>query len=93
MPVPKRKTSKARRDKRAAGKHIDRNLPGARCQTCQMSVEPHSVCKSCGYYKGVKILRTKLERSADRQMVRQEKKKAILKSRGAAPEQQNTDLQ
>lgn len=85
MPVPKRKTSKRRRDQRSAGKHVDRSLASGRCQTCQACTPQHSVCKECGYYKGEKILRSKLERAAQRQLKQNEKNKAILKARGDAP--------
>lgn len=87
MPVPKRKTSKARRDKRSAGKDIDRNITSGRCQTCQACTEPHTVCKYCGYYKGNKLIRTKLERSTDRLLKKQAKNKSILESKGSAPEE------
>jgi large subunit ribosomal protein L32 len=86
MPVPKRKTSKKRRDQRAAGKHIDRSLSSGKCQTCQASTEPHCVCAACGYYKGVKVLRTKLERADQRQLKQRSKNKAILESKGSSPE-------
>lgn len=61
MPVPKRKTSKSRRDLRSSTKFI-RPKAVAQCQTCQEPIAPHVVCKACGYYKGVKILKTKEDR-------------------------------
>ena len=61
MPTPKRKTSKARRDKRSANKGIKPKAV-AMCQTCQAPTMSHQVCASCGHYKGVKILRTKTDR-------------------------------
>ena len=70
MPVPKRKTSKARRDKRSANKGMKPISSGA-CQTCQAPVLPHQVCKECGHYKGVKVLRTKAERIYERNQNRQ----------------------
>jgi len=61
MPVPKRKTSKRRRDQRSANKGLKpKAITG--CQTCQEPIMPHTACKQCGYYKGVKILRTKQDR-------------------------------
>ncbi len=93
MPVPKRKTSKARRDKRSAGKRVDRSLSSARCQTCQASVAPHCVCLNCGYYKGNKILRTKLERAGERQLKQKAKRKAVLESKGTAPEESTSPLE
>ncbi len=72
MPVPKRKRSKARRDKRFANKGIKpKAITG--CQTCQSPIAPHTVCKECGYYKGKKILRTKTDRMYERGQVRQAK--------------------
>jgi len=65
MPVPKRKTSKSRRDKRSSTKGIKPKAV-ASCQTCQEPVAPHQACFGCGYYKGVKILRTKTDRMYDR---------------------------
>ncbi|MBD3273005.1 50S ribosomal protein L32 [Candidatus Dependentiae bacterium] len=75
MPVPKRKTSKARRDKRAAGKK-ETVVIISRCQTCNAPVLPHQVCKECGHYKGIKIIRTKTDRMYERNQARQAKQKA-----------------
>lgn len=61
MPVPKRKLSRSRRGSRSACKFIRPKIITA-CQTCQAPVMPHIVCQECGYYKGVKILRTKADR-------------------------------
>ncbi len=72
MPVPKRKRSKARRDKRFANKGIKPKAI-AGCQTCQSPIVPHVVCKECGYYKGRKILKTKTDRMYSRGQVRQAK--------------------
>lgn len=65
MPVPKRKTSKARRDKRSANKHIRPQAVSA-CLNCSAAINPHSACASCGFYKGKKVLTTKLERAIKR---------------------------
>ncbi|HZJ82357.1 MAG TPA: 50S ribosomal protein L32 [Clostridia bacterium] len=49
MAVPKRKTSKARRDKRRANWKI--TAPGmAECSQCGTMKLSHRVCKECGYY-------------------------------------------
>ena len=65
MPVPKRKTSKARRDKRSASKFI-RPQAVTVCQNCQEPINPHQACPACGYYKGKKVIATKLERTIKR---------------------------
>jgi large subunit ribosomal protein L32 len=51
MAVPKRKTSKARRDKRRANWKL--TVPGfAACPQCHQPKMPHRVCPECGFYKG-----------------------------------------
>ncbi len=70
MPVPKRKTSKSRRDKRSANKGMKVKAISA-CQTCQTPLVPHSACQECGYYKGVKVLRTKADRMQARSKERE----------------------
>lgn len=74
MPVPKRKVSKSRRDLRSANKGIKVKAIAV-CQTCQAAILPHQVCKECGHYKGVKILKTKTDRMYSRSQERQEKAK------------------
>jgi large subunit ribosomal protein L32 len=70
MPVPKRKTSKSRRDRRASTKFI-RPQAVAACSNCQQAVSPHQACLQCGFYKGKKVLVTKLERTLKRGEQRQ----------------------
>ena len=72
MPVPKRKRSKTRRDKRFANKGI-KVLTSAVCSNCKAVALPHAVCANCGHYKGVKIMVTKTERGIKRHEVRQAK--------------------
>ena len=57
MAVPKRKTSKARRDtRRSAVSKLD--MPAmSKCSNCGAYKAPHKVCKQCGYYKGVAVLK------------------------------------
>ena len=55
MAVPKRKTSKSRRDKRRT--HYKLNIPGmSTCPKCGEIKLPHRVCKSCGTYKDVSVI-------------------------------------
>jgi large subunit ribosomal protein L32 len=55
MAVPKRKTSKARRDKRRSHDHLA--TPAAStCPQCGAPKAPHRVCATCGTYKGRTIL-------------------------------------
>ena len=56
MAVPKRKTSKARRDKRRANWKL--TLPGmVKCPQCQEYKLPHRVCMSCGSYDGKEVIK------------------------------------
>lgn len=56
MAVPKRKVSKARRDKRRSSVwKLD--VPAlSKCPQCGELKAPHKVCSSCGYYKGVQVI-------------------------------------
>lgn len=56
MPNPKRKHSKARRDKRrsANSKMYASNL--SVCSNCKKPRMSHRVCPYCGYYKGKPVL-------------------------------------
>lgn len=72
MPVPKRKTSKSRRDKRSASKFI-RPTAITQCLNCEYPINPHEACAQCGMYKGKKVLKTKLDRAIQRGKARQAK--------------------
>lgn len=51
MAVPKRKTSKARKNWRRS--HHALTAPGlAACPNCGAARLPHRVCQSCGHYRG-----------------------------------------
>ncbi len=65
MPVPKRKTSKSRRDKRSSTWFI-RAKAISTCGNCSHPLSPHVACSECGFYKGAKVLRTKVERTLRR---------------------------
>ena len=54
---PKRKISKSRRDKRR--KSVWKlALPAfCKCPKCNELKSPHKVCKACGFYKGVEVLK------------------------------------
>ncbi|HKL10472.1 MAG TPA: 50S ribosomal protein L32 [Clostridia bacterium] len=57
MAVPKRKISKARRDKRRAS-NVKMTAPNViECPQCHEPVLSHRVCKSCGYYKQKEVLK------------------------------------
>lgn len=55
MAVPKRKTSKARRDKRRT--HDNLTVPSTNlCPQCHSVKQPHRVCRVCGTYKGREVI-------------------------------------
>jgi len=55
MAVPKRKTSKSRRDKRRT--HYKAVMPAmAKCSNCGETVRPHNICAKCGHYNGKKVI-------------------------------------
>ena len=55
MAVPKRKTSKARRDQRRANWKI--SAPAlVECPQCHAKKLAHRVCKSRGYYDGEQVI-------------------------------------
>jgi len=75
MPVPKRKRSRARRDSRFANKGMSVKSITS-CSNCQSALNTHTACKMCGFYKGIKVLNTKMERLVLRADARLAKKPA-----------------
>lgn len=55
MPLPKRRHSRSRRDKRRGNDKLEvMNL--SICPQCKMPKQPHRVCPHCGYYKGKQVV-------------------------------------
>jgi large subunit ribosomal protein L32 len=55
-PLPKRKHSKGRRDRRRAHDALQaRNM--VTCSNCGQMRLPHQVCANCGYYKGREVVK------------------------------------
>ncbi len=75
MPVPKRKTSKRRRDQRHANRGLDVQT-FTHCPNSGAPVMPHTVCLESGYYKGVKVMQTKQDRLEARGKKREAQKTA-----------------
>lgn len=84
MPVPKRKRSRARRDKRFANKGM-KVKSMTECANCQAPLATHQACGVCGFYKGAKVMATK----ADRAVSRGEKRQARDQKKAAAASQQS----
>lgn len=57
MAVPKRKVSKARRDKRRSNVWKLEAPALVKCPQCGEYKLPHHVCGNCGYYKGKEIVK------------------------------------
>ncbi|MEW8972787.1 MAG: 50S ribosomal protein L32 [Tissierellaceae bacterium] len=56
MAVPKRKTSKARRDRRRASSYRLNRATVSECPQCHEPKLPHRVCRSCGYYRNREVI-------------------------------------
>lgn len=57
MGVPKKRTSKMRRDRRRAGNNnLRTGVQVILCPKCKEPVMPHRACTSCGTYKGREVL-------------------------------------
>ena len=57
MAVPKKKTSKSKRNMRRS--HDALKMPGlATCPQCHEPVMPHRACPECGKYRGRTVLKT-----------------------------------
>ena len=82
MAVPKRKTSRKRRDQRSSTWGLQMKTI-AYCPNSGAAVQPHTVCLESGFYKGVKVMDTKADRALRRQAKR---KKVEMRSEAAAPE-------
>lgn len=55
MAVPKRRTSRSKRDSRRA--HIKLKTPAlSECSNCGAIIQPHRICPECGHYKGVEVM-------------------------------------
>ncbi|MGC8780212.1 MAG: 50S ribosomal protein L32 [Anaerolineae bacterium] len=60
-PQPKRKLSKARRDRRRAHDALPA-IHLIRCPKCGALRQPHRICPECGTYKGETFIETKEEK-------------------------------
>ena len=60
MGVPKKRTSKMRRDRRrAANNNLRSAVQVISCPNCKEPVLPHRACTSCGHYAGREVIATK----------------------------------
>lgn len=61
MPVPKRKTSQSKRDKRRAQQKLNVETASI-CPQCKSPKLPHRACPTCGTYKGREVVPTEVEK-------------------------------
>jgi large subunit ribosomal protein L32 len=58
MPVPKKRTSKSKKNMRRSHDRVA--APGMSvCANCGSIKHPHSVCESCGHYRGKQVVEPK----------------------------------
>ncbi len=57
MAVPKRRVSKARRDKRRSNVWKISAPELVKCSQCGELKRPHRLCPECGYYNGKQIVK------------------------------------
>jgi len=60
MAVPKKKTSKSRRNMRRSH-HALRVVGSVECSNCGEIKRPHHVCAACGHYDGREVVATAAE--------------------------------
>ena len=58
MPNPKRRHSKARRDKRRSHDALERPATSI-CDNCGEAKMPHRACPKCGHYRGRQVIEGK----------------------------------
>ncbi|KKQ78551.1 MAG: 50S ribosomal protein L32 [Parcubacteria group bacterium GW2011_GWC2_38_7] len=56
MAVPKKKTSRARRDSRRSHDALTASQH-SKCPQCQEPKLSHRVCRHCGYYNGKEVIK------------------------------------
>lgn len=56
MAVPKRKTSKAKKNSRRASAYKLGKATVSECPQCHEPKLPHRVCKECGYYNNREVV-------------------------------------
>jgi large subunit ribosomal protein L32 len=62
MGVPKKRTSKMRRDRRrAANNKLKTSVQVIKCANCGAPTMPHRICPACGFYNGKKVARGKAD--------------------------------
>jgi large subunit ribosomal protein L32 len=58
MGVPKKRTSKMRRNRRRAANFKLEKVAVGTCPNCKEPILPHTACKACGHYRGREVVST-----------------------------------
>ncbi len=67
MAVPKKKTSKSRRDMRRS-QHDRVSVPAvSKCPQCGAPTMPHHACLTCGTYRGRQVIEVESEASGKKE--------------------------
>lgn len=76
MAVPKKRSTKSRRDKRRANIFLPSTTLGS-CPRCGKLKLPHAICQNCGYYKGEEVVNVlqKLEKKERKKREKEIKEK------------------
>lgn len=83
--VPKQRKTKSRRNQRRM--HIYLKAPHlTKCPKCGESLEPHTMCQECGYYKGRQVLDVlknlkRKERKAKEKEIKQREKERVRQNK------------
>ncbi len=68
MAVPKKRTSVSRKGKRRAGQHHKMTPKiSSKCSNCGATSMRHTVCSSCGTYKGREVIVLKEKNEAEQE--------------------------
>ena len=58
MGVPKKRTSKMRRNRRRSANFKVERVAVSTCPNCKEPILPHTMCKACGHYRGREVVST-----------------------------------
>lgn len=90
MSVPKKRTTKSRRDKRRL--HIFLEKPTlSKCPKCAKLTLPHTVCPFCGYYKGKEVIDV-LGKLAKKERKKREKEIKVKEKKEGGDEKERRSL-
>ena len=56
MGVPKKRTSKMRRNRRRSANFKLTKVSVGTCPNCKEPILPHSACAACGHYRGREVI-------------------------------------